>query len=144
MKELRSAIIQFKDSIWNIVYMNFELISRLGSISKHIKSQSELIHMISIHYSFNEFHSIDEMISMVDLLNDYNKSKSELIQLEADYKIYCNNKRLQDSLSATIEEYSKSIQKYENEIKSIGDQIGFNRQLQEELIRRKLILNELF
>lgn len=144
MKELRSAIIQFKDSIWNMVYMNFELISRLGSISKHIKSQSELIHMISIHYSFNEFHSIDEMISMVDLLNDYNKSKSELIQLEADYKIYCNNKKLKDTLCAAIEEYSDSIQKYENEIKSIGDQISFNQQLQDELIRRKLILNELF
>ena len=81
---------------------------------------------------------------MVDLLNDYNKSKSELIQLEADYKIYCNNKKLKDTLCAAIEEYSDSIQKYENEIKSIGDQISFNRQLQEELIRRKLILNELF
>ena len=26
----------------------------------------------------------------------------EIDKLEADYKIYCNNKRLQDSLSATI------------------------------------------
>lgn len=105
--------------IMYIVNNNIQLLEKLRPMTDCIIDLQHLITSIENKNQFNDFSYIDELISISDIKSQYDKMQTELIRLEADYKVYNSNVKLGESITKSISVYKKEIEDYDTEFKKL-------------------------
>ena len=108
------------------------IIKRLNNIG-NLNDIKTIKNKLKIHYRFQQ--EIDFISSLIEKSHSYERLKdlqSQLKDLEADLKVYKNNKALMDSLSKSINKNEQDYFKREDEIKQLSKDCNFISGLIEE------------
>lgn len=104
--------------------------SCMGTIRKiksldNIFSGNKIYNLIKNHYAFTEFNIVGDLIEKANIYAVLKGLLDQRKSMEADYKIYKNNKSMMDKLNASIEENEKLYKEREGELKELNKNCTF-------------------
>ena len=104
--------------------------SCMGTIRKiksldDIFSGNKIYNLIKNHYAFTEFNIVGDLIEKANIYVVLKGLLDQRKSMEADYKIYQNNKSMMDKLNASIEENEKLYKEREGELKELNKNCTF-------------------
>ena len=119
------------------------IIKKLGNFAK-LNDKKALASKLKSYYRYTQ--EIDEISQLIEKSHIYNRLvdlRSQLKDLEADLKVYKNNKSLMETLTISISKNEENYNKREDEIKQLSKDCTFLTGVIEETNQKVLNLKDL-
>lgn len=130
--ERKGNILQLLDDAMIQIKSCINIIEKIESLN-NIFSGNRVYDLIKNHYAFTEFNIVGDLIEKANIYVILKGLIDQRKSMEADYKIYQNNKSMMDKLDASIKENEKLYEERESELKELNKNCTFTSGLIETL-----------
>lgn len=130
--EKKGNILQLLDDAMIQIKSCINIIEKIESLN-NIFSGNRVYDLIKNHYAFTEFNIVGDLIEKANIYVILKGLIDQRKSMEADYKIYQNNKSMMDKLDASIKENEKLYEERESELKELNKNCTFTSGLIETL-----------
>lgn len=133
----------FQRTIWSVIQQNIPILSKLGPMSSILLDLDKLKRAVSNNYQFNEFNDIDDCIGMIDIINECKQYEADMIQYEADLKIFRNNQSMLELLQSDINSKSEELDAVNTKSNELVKSIAFSTEIVEKSKKDLEMINQL-
>jgi hypothetical protein len=122
--EKQGNILQLLDEAMTQIKVCMGTIRKIKSLD-NIFSTGRVYDLIKNHYAFTEFSIVGDLIEKLNIYVILRSLLDKKKSMEADYKVYQNNKAMIDKLNASIQENEKLYGERESELKELNKSCTF-------------------
>ena len=133
-------IIQLIDEAMTQIKGKKSTINKIPSIKK-IFTTNMIYDMIINHNRFEEFSIVSDLIEKANIYIILKGLLNQLKSMEADYKVYKNNKDMIDRLQRSINKCEKENKEREDKLKDLNTKVTFFASLLEEFKNNRIVVD---
>lgn len=133
-------IIQLIDEAMTQIKSKKSTINKIPSI-KEIFTTNMIYDMIINHNRFEEFSIVSDLIEKANIYIILKGLLNQLKSMEADYKVYKNNKDMIDRLQRSINKCEKENKEREDKLKDLNTKVTFFASLLEEFKNNRMVVD---